>query len=312
MRAVKFSPQFPMNIPDFQTIMAPLLAFMASGKVCANQDINAALASHFRLNEEDLSQLLPSGRQSVFTNRVAWAKSHLKNAELLTSPGRGFYQITKRGLDALRESPDRIDMNYLMKFPEFRAFREKRKQDEPKNSEDNSFEKTPEEYIELGHQKILESLTQDILLKIKSCSPKFFEKLVIDVLLAIGYGGSRREAGRIVGKPGDGGIDGIIKEDKLGLDTIYVQAKRWDSTIGRPQIQQFAGALQGKKAKKGIFISTSDFSQEAKSYTDSIDIKIILIDGEGLANLMIEHNVGVSHIQTYVVKRVDSDYFIED
>jgi restriction system protein len=307
-----------MSIPDFQTIMLPLLRHFGDGKDHPNQETHDALASEFGVSAEEQARLLPSGAQTVFKNRIAWAKAHFKKAGLIEAPTRAVYRITTRGRDVLRDAPDRIDLKFLDRFPEHRAFRtsvrksaalESSPEDEVASSED---EMTPEEHIALGYQQLREQLADEILQKIKECPPAFFEQLVIDLLLAMGYGGSRREAGKAIGRAGDGGIDGIINEDKLGLDVIYVQAKRWESSVGRPEIQKFAGALHGQRARKGIFITTAGFSKDAREYAAVIDMKIILIDGEELANLMIDHNVGVATVDSYTVKRLDSDYFTQE
>lgn len=300
-----------MAIPDFQTLILPLLSLLGDGEEHSNADIYANLANVLGLTDEEKEQLLPSGRQTVFTNRAAWAKSYLKQAGLVTSPRRGCYAITERGKEVLARNVSRIDIAYLMQFEEFRRFREKR--DEPSEILPMvEGEKTPQEYMELGYQKLLQDLTGDLLMQIKSCRPPFFEHLVMDLLLAMGYGGSRKEAGEVVGGTSDGGIDGIINEDKLGLDVIYIQAKRWEGPVGRPEIQKFAGALLGKKANKGIFITTSSFTEEAQDYARSIGSKIVLVNGSRLAQLMMEHNVGVTTTQAYEVKRIDTDYFLED
>lgn len=297
-----------MAIPDFQSIMLPLLEFLGDRQEKSNQEINDALAEVFQLTEEEINQLLPSGNQKIFANRVAWAKAYLKRASLITSPRRGYALITDRGLTVLTENPEK-----LKQFPEYLAFSSLIKDGQNAiNIGTNSRGTTPEETLELSFQNINETLSKELIIKIKECPPAFFEKLVIDLLLAMGYGGSRQEAGRVVGKSGDGGIDGVINEDKLGLDSIYVQAKRWEGSVSRPTIQQFAGALAGKKAKKGIFITTSSYTKEAQEYVSTIDSRIILIDGEYLAKLMIDHDIGVTKIRSYDLKRIDSDYFIED
>jgi restriction system protein len=258
--------------------------------------------------------LLPSGTQPVFTNRVAWACIYLQRAGLLERPRRGRYRITERGSSVLKEKPGKIDIKYLQQFPEFIKFREIKKQEkeQPDGNDEEEKVTSPEETLESAYQELKHNLATDIVQTLKDCSSQFFERLVIDVLLEMGYGGSRKEAGEAIGRAGDEGIDGIIKEDKLGLDIIYIQAKRWDSTVGRPEIQKFAGALQGQRARKGIFITTSDFSKDAIQYVNNIDSKIILIDGRRLAELMIEHNVGVSTVASYQIKKIDSDYFIEE
>jgi len=216
------------------------------------------------------------------------------------------------------ERPQQININYLMKFPSFVAFRLGKSNDEQRADQFSSqvdgctSEKTPEEYIEFGFNSIEQKLKQELMASIKGCSSRFFEKLVVDLVLSMGYGGSRQEAGRLTNKGSDEGIDGIINEDKLGLDVIYVQAKRWENNVSRPEIQKFAGALQGRRAKKGIYITTSFFTKEAHEFVKSIDSKVVLIDGERLAELMVEYNVGVAVVQSFHLKKIDADYFVED
>lgn len=303
-----------MTIPDFQSIMLPLLETAGDGNERSMADFRDALAGVFGLSAEEREELLPSGTQPVFTNRVAWACVYLQRAGLLERPRRGRYRITERGSSVLKEKPGKIDIKYLQQFPEFIKFREIKKQEKGKPDGNDEEEKvtSPEETLESAYQELKHNLATDIVQTLKDCSSQFFERLVIDVLLEIGYGGSKKEAGEAIGRAGDEGIDGIIKEDKLGLDIIYIQAKRWDSTVGRPEIQKFAGALQGQRARKGIFITTADFSKDATEYVNNIDSKIILIDGRRLAELMIEHNVGVSTVASYQIKKIDSDYFIEE
>jgi restriction system protein len=236
----------------------------------------------------------------------------MKKAGLIESPKRGVNRITQRGLDVLKHKPDRIDVSFLAQFQEFkdfRALRHTKPDDEPEIDLNN---KTPEESLEAAYQKLRSDLAADLLQRLKTCSPTFFERLVVEVIVKMGYGGTRKDAVKAIGTSGDGGIDGIIKEDKLGLDAIYIQAKRWENTVGRPEIQKFVGALTGQRAKKGLFITTSNFSSDAEDYVSRIDAKVVLIDGETLAQLMIDHNVGVSTIGTYEIKKVDSDYFSEE
>jgi restriction system protein len=303
-----------MTIPDFQSIMLPLLETACDGNERSMADFRDVLAGVFGLSAEEREELLPSGTQPVFTNRVAWACIYLQRAGLLERPRRGRYRITEHGRSVLKEKPAKIDIKYLQQFPEFIKFREIKKQEKEQPGGNDEEEKvtSPEETLESAYQELKHNLATDIVQTLKDCSSQFFERLVIDVLLKMGYGGSRKEAGEAIGRAGDEGIDGIIKEDKLGLDIIYIQAKRWDSTVGRPEIQKFAGALQGQRARKGIFITTSDFSKDATQYVQNIDSKIILIDGRRLAELMIEHNVGVSTVASYQIKKIDSDYFIEE
>jgi len=303
-----------MAIPDYQTIMLPLLRFAGDGKVHSKHEAVEYLANEFKLTEEELKELLPSGKQGLFDNRVAWAKTYIKQARLIDSPKRGFFVITERGKKVLSENPKKIDVKHLERFPEFIEFRQRGKEKEKKEvgQQVAGVETNPEETLETAYQELQESLASDLLQNIKRCPPDFFERLVVDVLIKMGYGGSRKEAGQAIGRTGDEGIDGIIKEDKLGLDIIYMQAKRWENTVGRPEIQKFAGALQGQRAKKGIFITTSNFTKDALKYVNNIESKIILIDGPRLAELMIDHNVGVTPVASYEIKKIDTDYFIED
>ena len=268
------------------------------------------MADEFRLSEEERNQLLPSGKQTVFSNRIAWAKSHLKQAGLIESPRWGVYLISARGLAFLREASGPINIKILSQFSEYQKFRSGKAAETAVIEEPPSRdEMTPEEHIEYGYKQIRQKLYIEILERIKKCSPDFFERVVVDLIVAMGYGGSRSDAGRAIGRAGDGGIDGIVKEDRLGLGVIYIQAKRWEGTVGRPEIQKFAGALQGQKAKKGIFVTTSSFTKEAQDFTSLIDTKVILIDGVELAELLVDREVGVTKGDVYEIKRIDSDYF---
>ena len=288
-----------------------MLEHLADGKVHKNRETNESLAEHFQLSEEELSEMLPSGYARLFDNRIGWAKTHLKGAGLIESPARAKYRITQRGLDALSQTEHPISLAYLKQFDEYKEFQSGSTNEKPKEADTSTDELTPLEHIEFGYQKVREELELELIEKVKSGSPAFFERVVVELLVAMGYGGSRKDAGQTLGKSGDGGIDGVIKEDRLGLDVIYLQAKRWEGTVGRPEIQKFAGALQGQRAKKGIFLTTSGFSAEATQYASFIDSRIVLIDGETLAGLMIDAGIGVSKIATYDVKRLDSDYFEE-
>ncbi len=298
-----------MAIPDYQTIMLPLLKYLGDNQEHSLRDTIEYLGNKFQLSNEERKELLPSGQQATFDNRVGWARTYMKKAILLEPTRRGYFRITERGKDVLSRNPQKINVKFLGQFQEFMEFRQLRKEKiviPPPTSE------TPEEALENAYQKLQEGLAVDLIQNVKECSPNFFERLVVALLVKMGYGGSRKEAGQAVGGTADGGIDGIIKEDKLGLDIIYIQAKRWENTVGRPDIQKFAGALQGQKAKKGIFITTSNFSKNALDYVKDIDNKIILIDGQRLAELMIDHNVGVSPLASYEIKKIDTDYFIEE
>ncbi|MGF1642579.1 MAG: restriction endonuclease [Thiotrichales bacterium] len=301
-----------MAIPDYQSIMLPLLRFASDGKEHSLREAIEGLSDKFELTDAEENELLPSGQQPRFDNRVAWARSYISKAALLESTRRGHFRITQRGRDVLAAKPSEMNVKFLEQFPEFVEFRGKhRERDEATEATETEARQTPGELLETAYQKLREDLTAELLKFVRECSPSFFERLVIDVLVKMGYGGSRKEAGKAVGRSGDEGIDGIINEDRLGLDVIYIQAKRWQATIGRPEIQKFAGALQGHRARKGIFITTSDFSREAGEYAAKIESKIVLIDGEQLAQLMIDNNVGVASVTLYETKKIDSDYFIE-
>jgi restriction system protein len=303
-----------MPIPDYQTLMLPLLRFASDDIDHTTREAIEALAKEFELSDGERSQLLASGRQAVLNNRIGWANSYLKKAGLLESPSRGTLRITPRGKQVLLNNPTRIDKKYLERFPEFVEFVAVSRSVKPAEAEESlitTTEQTPEESLEIAHQSIRVSLAQDILVRVLACSPAFFERLVVELLVKMGYGGSRQDAGERIGRSGDGGIDGIIKEDRLGLDTIYIQAKRWQGNVGRPEIQKFVGALQGQRARKGVFITTSSYTNDATDYASRIDTKVVLIDGQLLANLMMDFDVGVSVAATYMVKRIDSDYFDE-
>ena len=303
-----------MPIPDFQSIMLPLLTFAGDGKEHSLREAIESLAQQFALTPEERAELLPSGRQEIFVNRVGWARTYMKKAGLLDSTRRGHFKITERGCSMLRSKPSMINIKYLRQFDEFVEFQRPVKENSPNEAGNADTEEisTPEELMESAYQRVREGLAAELLQTIKDNSPAFFERLVIDLLVRMGYGGTRKDAGQAIGKSGDGGIDGIIKEDRLGLDIVYVQAKRWDDVVGRPEIQKFAGALQGQRAKKGVFLTTSSFSRDALEYVSRIESKIVLIDGEMLAQLMIDYNIGVATLASYDVKRIDSDYFAEE
>lgn len=302
-----------MAIPDFQTLMLPLLKYIGDGREYVFRDAVESIAGQFQLTDAERAALLPSGRYPTFNNRLQWAKTYLKKAGLLEQPRRGSFQITPRGQATLAESPKRIDMAYLERFSEYLIFRDStRVADASVEIPLTQVAVTPEETLGAAHQRLAAELASDLVEKIKSCTPAFFEQLVVQLLIKMGYGGSRQEAGRAVGRSGDGGIDGVINEDRLGLDAIYIQAKRWEGSVGRPEIQKFVGALHGQRASKGVFIATSYFTPDAIDYAKTIQNKVVLINGPRLAELMIEFNLGVSVIETYEIKKVDSDYFFEE
>jgi restriction system protein len=301
-----------MAIPDYQTLMLPLLEILSDGEEHLLRETVQELADKFGLTDEERGQLLPSGVSTVIGSRVGWARTYLQKAGLIESTRRGCFQISPRGRSVLKKKPSKIDVEFLRRYPEFLDFQSTKREKERGQAELGvNNEATPEEALDSAYQKLRADLEADLLEKIKGVTPSFFERLVIDVLVKMGYGGSREDAGKAIGRSGDGGIDGIIKEDRLGLDFIFIQAKRWDGSVGRPEIQRFAGALQGHRARKGVFITTSNFTREAEEFSKSIDTKIVLINGSQLAKLMIDLNVGISTKGSYEIKKIDSDYFEE-
>lgn len=301
-----------MAVPDFQSMMLPLLEAIADGAEVSNSAVAEVIAARLDVSDSDRQLMLPSGQQAVFTNRVAWAKAYLKKAGLIQSPKRGTLQLTADGKKVLVEKPDRINIRYLRRFESFEKFRSVTTVSETPAAIGEAVTATPEELIETGYQSLRDELIVEIIEQVKRCSPQFFERLVVKLLVAMGYGGSLEDAAQVLGRSGDGGIDGTIKEDKLGLDVICIQAKRWEGTVGRPVVQAFAGSMEGFRARKGVLITTSNFSKEAEDYITRIERKIVLVDGQRLAELMIAHNVGATVMQTYEIKRVDSDFFVED
>lgn len=301
-------------IPDYQSLMLPLLKLVSDGQEYKYRDLIESLAIEFQVTDEERKEFLASGNQAIFDNRVGWAKTYLKMAGLLDSPKRATFVITNLGRQTLAKNPDRVDAKFLRQFPAFLEFQNASRNDN-ESEEENAIveihEQTPEENLDKAYQRIRKSLASELLNKVIELTPAFFERLVVELLVKMGYGGSIKDAGKAMGKSGDEGIDGTIKEDKLGLDIIYIQAKRWKpgNVVGRPEIQKFVGALAGQGAKKGIFITTSNFTKEALDYTPRNETKIVLIDGEQLAQLMIDYSLGCATQQTYELKKLDSDYF---
>jgi len=297
--------------------MLPLLRLVSDKQEYKYRDLIDKLALEFKLTDEERKELLASGSQPVFDNRVGWAKTYLKKAGLIDAPKRATFVITELGLQTLKKNPDRIDAKYLRQFPAFLEFVHAGKTESEGEEEAISqeiTEQTPEENLDKAYQRIRKSLADELLAKVIDLSPAFFERLVIELLVKMGYGGSIKDAGKAIGKSGDEGIDGTIKEDRLGLDIIYVQAKRWKTgnVVGRPEIHKFVGALAGQGAKKGIFITTSSFTKEALDYAPKNETKIVLIDGERLAQHMIDFNIGCTVQQIYELKKIDTDYFEEE
>jgi len=297
--------------------MLPFLKVLADEKEHPRKDVQNELAEALNVSDEEQKILLPNTKVSVFRHRVGWTRTYLKKAGLVEYVQRGVYKITERGKKVLSENPQKITVAYLKQFPEIVEFLKGNRDDKNNSAENNVLDEkllneTPQELITRGYQNIRNSLEKDIIEKLKTVSPKFFEEIVVELLVKMGYGGSIAEAGKATKYTNDEGIDGIIKEDKLGLDIIYIQAKRWEGNVSRPEIQKFVGALAGQRAKKGVFITTSNFSKDAIIYASQMDTKIVLIDGEQLAQYMIDYNLGVSVQNTYEIKKIDSDYFEEE
>jgi restriction system protein len=297
-----------MTIPDYQSIMLPLLKLVSDKQEHKMRDVTDTLADQFELSDEERKVLIPSGTQALLYNRVGWARTYLVKAGLLETPRRGHIIITESGLKLLAENPTEINTKLLKRYLGFRDFQSIGSEDKPPKE---PAEQTPEELIEEGYQSIRDNLAAELLSEIKNSTPQFFERLVVELLVNMGYGGSRKDAGEAIGKSGDEGIDGIIKEDRLGLDVIYIQAKRWENNVAPAEIQKFVGALHGKKANKGVFITTSSFSKNTREYASNVGTNVILIDGNQLAQLMIDFNVGVSSVSSYEIKKLDNDYFTE-
>ncbi len=304
-------------IPDYQSLMLPILRLVSDRQEYKYRDIIEKMAFEFSVTDKERKELLASGNQAIFDNRVGWAKTYLKKAGLLDSPKRATFVITETGLQTLNKNPDRIDSKYLRQYPSFVEFQHIGHIDNDIESEslkEEPNEQTPEENLDKAYQRIRKTLAVELLNRVVDLTPTFFERLVVELLVKMGYGGSIKDAGKAIGKSGDEGIDGTIKEDKLGLDIIYIQAKKWRPgiVVGRPELHKFVGALAGQGAKKGIFITTSNFTKDALEYTPKNETKIVLIDGEQLAQLMIDYNLGCTTQQTYELKKIDSDYFGEE
>lgn len=299
-----------MAIPDFQSLMLPVLKEAAAGEVRIS-DVVAVLGSKLALTEEELSALLPSGKQTTFANRVNWAKSYLGKAGLIKLTKRAYFEISERGRAVLANPPQTINIKFLESFPEFKAFREAAESPTTPHAEPTNFkELTPDEVIRSASDELQQSLSAELLGKILGSPPDFFERLVVQLLIAMGYGGSAIEAGKALGKSGDGGVDGVIDQDALGLDRIYVQAKRYtDSKVSSGEIRDFFGSLDRFKANKGLFVTTSTFSPAAKETADLLSKRIVLIDGLLLTRLMIRFDIGCRVEEVISIKKLDEDFF---
>ena len=301
-----------MPVPDFQSLTKPVLESTADGREHRTPEFIETISQRFGLSEAERSELLPSGRQTRLANRVHWAIAYLTKCRLLERTGRGIVVITNRGKETLAENPERISLAYLARFPELKEFRSAAKDNGSDDAVPEAGVSTPDERLRSAHAEIDAALRQELLDRIKSSSPAFFEKAVLEVLSALGFGSPETRRERL-GRGGDDGIDGVIEQDVLGLDRVYVQAKRWRSgNVGAREIRDFSGALDMEKAQKGVFITTSDFTVEALATADKLSKRIVLIDGERLANLMILRNVGVRTEQTFKIQKIDEDFFLDD
>ena len=301
-----------MAVPGFQDLTLPLLRIAGDGEQHRVRDAVDTLAGQFSLTDAEREELLGSGRQTKLANRAHWARAYLKGARLVASPSRGVFEITDRGREVLAQPPARIDIRFLEKFPEFVEFRKPKLVDDLALPVSAEIDQTPGDMFVNSYRALREAVASDLLERLRLVSPSFFESLVVDLLVKMGYGGSRRDAGAAIGRSGDGGIDGIIKEDKLGLDLVCIQAKRWEAVVGRPVVQAFAGSLEGVRARKGVLITTSNFSKEAVEYVKSIEKRIVLLSGAELAELMIDYGVGVTEVETFSITQIDEDYFDQD
>lgn len=304
-----------MPIPDYEKVKLPALNLLADGRLHPLREVYEALSSHFSITPEERAELLPSGTQLRWNNRVNWACYDLFKAGLLDRPKRGHYKINDLGRKILADKPANLDRSFLRQFSGFLAWDKgvaKTTGAKPSPSELEPSTQTANERLEAAFEEMQSALKQDLLDIVRKMDPYAFEQLVVDLLVAMGYGGSRAEAAKVTQRSADEGIDGVIKEDRLGLETIYLQAKRWQNAVGRKELQAFVGALAGQGASKGVFITTGEFANTASEYVEKISQKgqkVVLIDGDRMASLMIEHGVGVSAVKTYALKRVDSDYF---
>jgi restriction system protein len=306
-----------MSIPDYQTLMLPVLEIGRDGAEHRIRDVIDQLGTKYGVTEEERQKLIPSGRQPMFDNRVHWAKAYLIQARLLDATQRGRFRISTRGKEVLATNPFRIDNNFLQRFPEFVEFRKRTPGvDQTPISADaevTASAATPDELLRSTVRQIEETLKKELLDRVTASPAAFFERLIVDLLLAMGYGFSREEAGQVVGKPGDGGIDGVIYQDQLGLDRVYIQAKKYapDNAVSEPEIRAFTGSLGAAKADRGVFVTTSYFTQPALNFAERHPFRIVLIDGKKLADLMLEHDVGARKVETLHLKKLDEDFFLD-
>ena len=308
-----------MAVPDFQSLMLPVVKALASGREAAISVVRTRVAASMSLTVEDMQEMLPSGRQSVFVNRVAWAVVYLGHAGLVERTRRGVWRLTVEGKALLADPPARVDVSYLRKYPDFVAWRTGK--DTPPSSDDDGSvvsedrsTDTPEEALEKAALKLREELEAEVLGRVRKATPKFLEQVIIDLLIAMGYGGGDPTMGRVTGRTGDGGIDGTIKEDALGLDEVYVQAKKYadSNVVGEGDLRNFAGAIDAAGTTKGVFVTTAGFTPAARNYVARSPKRIVLIDGRELAHLMVQHGIGVRIWVRHEIKRIDQDYFDQE
>ena len=306
-----------MAIPDYQTLMLPVLRSAAQGEV-AIRDVIGKLADDYQLTDDERAELLPSGRQLTFYNRVHWAKTYLTQAGLVRITRRAYFGITERGKQVLAENPDHIDVAYLTQFPEFNEFRNRSSETRGHSTTEvtpppKSENQTPDEIMRAAHRDIEQTLSKEILDRVLAAPPEFFERLVVNLLVKMGYGGSIEDAGRALGRSGDGGVDGVIDQDALGLDRVFIQAKRYapGNAIGAPAIRDFSGSLDMRRATKGLFVTTSDFTSDARATAGQLSRHVVLINGEQFTALMIRYDVGVRVEEALFLKKIDEDFFLE-
>lgn len=305
-----------MSIPDYQTLMLSVLRLAKTGERRV-LDVIDPIADEFGLSQEQREELLPSGRQRTLHNRIHWAKFYLTKAGLLSAPGRGRFAVIKEGTRLLASNPAKVDVQTLLQYPAFKDFYKAETSETVPTKLTASTPTqtvTPEEQIEVSYRAVEDALRTELLDRILANSPAFFEQLIVDVLIAMGYGGSHKDAARQLGKSGDGGVDGVVNQDRLGLERVYVQAKRYQETIvvGRPDVQAFVGSLVGFGATKGVFVTTSNFSAQAREFVKHLSQRVVLVDGRQLTDLMIEHDVGVRVSRSIQFKRLDEDFFSEE
>lgn len=309
------APDIISSIPDYQSLMLPVLQVVQHGEI-GRKDVVSKLKNKLHLSEAAYKIQLPSGQQSLFYSRVGWAKTYLVKAGLIESTRRGYFKITQRGIDVLAASPEKIDNKFLSQFEEFHAFKKKNEAPSSKEStllktSESEDTATPDELMRTAYQQVQAALADDLLARVRLASPEFFERLIVNLLLAMGYGGSVQDAGKALGKSGDNGVDGVIDQDELGLDRVYIQAKRYaaDNSVGSGAVRDFFGSLDRHKANKGLFVTTSFFSKSARETVEHLSKRIVLIDGEQLAGLMVRHNVGCQIEESLHVRKIDEDFF---